>query len=176
MGDAEKIEIAKGRALYVAFVIVVLFLNLTPLNLLPGRYALPDLILIGTLAIIIRRAAYIPYWLAGSVFLIADILLSRPMGLWAMISLIAVEVIRANRMSFRDMFFATEWAVLGLMLFAMYMIQQFVLIFSLSTAFPLGGVIWQIGMAIVAYPIIVLIITKLFGIKKPTTADGSLLG
>ena len=149
---------------------------MVPLNLLPSRFTAPDFILGASIAMVIRKASFLPYWLVGSIFLIADILLSRPMGLWAFIALVTVEVFRANRIIFRDMFFIAEWAIASFAIIAMFMAQQFLLTFSLANAFPIDGVLRQIGMTIAAYPVIVFIITNVFGIRKPSPAEINMLG
>lgn len=176
MDEVTKFKIWRARLLFSLACILIIFVHSVPLDLSPKNIIMPDVMLVITIAIVIRKAAFIPYWLVGSLFLIADVMLNRPMGLWAFIVLATVEVVRVNRFMFRDMFFVTEWLMVAIIIVAMYMIQQFFLAFSLAPPYPMDSLIWKMTATALSYPILVFAITRLFGIRKPSPAEFNMLG
>ncbi len=176
MAEVKKLTIWKARAVYLFICFLIIFIHSIPLDLSPKSFIMPDVMLIITIAVVIRKAAYIPYWLVGSAFLIADIMLNRPLGLWAFVTVATVEVVRANRFMFRDMFFVTEWLMVTITIVFMFLLQQFLLAFSLAPTLPMDSLIWKMTASALSYPIVVFVITKLFGIRKPSPAEFNMLG
>lgn len=174
--DFAPVVIWRRRALYFFASMMLIFVHLVPLSLQPTGAGTPDLILCITIVVVIRKATYVPYWLVGSVFLIADIMLSRPMGLWAFITLVFVEMVRANRFMFRDMFFLVEWLIVSIGFGFMILAQQLLLTFTLAKALPFQGVMWQLGLTIATYPLIVFIVSQILRISKPSPGEFNALG
>lgn len=176
MDEVSKLTIWKARCAFALFCLLVIFIHSVPLDLSPKTIIMPDVMILATIAMVIRKAKFVPYWMIGSLFLIADIMLNRPLGLWAFITLATLEIIRVNRFLFRDMFFVTEWLMVVIALVMMYLIQQFFLAFSLAPTYPMDSLILKMAATALCYPIVVLVITKLFGIRKPSPAEFNMLG
>lgn len=176
MVEATKYQIWRRRFQYFLICIALIFFHMIPLDLVPNRMAPPDLMLCITLAVAVRRAIFVPYWLVGSLFLFADLMLSRPLGLWAFLALAMSEVVRSNRFVFREMFFLTEWLLISIIMTFMVLMMQFVLTFALAPGLPGIGLLWQLVFTILAYPLVVLIISEWFGIRKPSAMEYNTLG
>lgn len=162
--------------LYFVICSGVILIHLIPLDLYPARFSAPDLILTYSFALVIREGRYIPWPLAGSIFLLADILLNRPLGLWALLSLAAIEIVRANRIAFREMFFITEWVAIAAICITMGLAQQFILAFALSPSLDGAYLSWQIGLTILSYPIVVFLTSEVFGLRKAKPGSFNALG
>lgn len=176
MDDISKIQLWFRRALYALTCWVLIFIPLIPLNMSPSVIAAPDIMLCLTTALVVRRAVYAPVWLVAIMFLMADILLDRPLGLWSFIVVAAIEMIRANRLSFREMFFVTEWAIVSLGFCMMMLMQQFLLGFVLLPRLPLAGTLWQLGLTIACYSVTVFVISEVLRVRKPTPGQYNSFG
>ncbi|MEO0503273.1 MAG: rod shape-determining protein MreD, partial [Pseudomonadota bacterium] len=77
------------RIAFTARVMVILFFHMLPLQTATGGWIWPDFILAFALAWSVRRPDYVPLALLAGLFLLADLLLQRPPGLWAALALVA---------------------------------------------------------------------------------------
>ena len=160
---------------YALFGFLLIFIALVPQSLIPNRFSGPNLILALSFAMVIRRSRILPVWLVALVALIGDFMLSRPLGLNTFLTVIAVEIIRANRLSFLDMFFMMEWLFIGLMIIIMALAQQFMLGFVLLPGFPWVTVLWQVSLTILCYPLMVLMAQILFRLnRRPVITYGQM--
>ncbi|MEO0865869.1 MAG: rod shape-determining protein MreD [Pseudomonadota bacterium] len=96
------------RILFATLVMGILFLHLLPLQTATGGWIWPDLLLAFALAWSVRRPDYVPATLLAGSFLLADLLLQRPPGLWALLALIACEQLKFQARSLRDASLAAE--------------------------------------------------------------------
>ena len=90
------------RSLFVGFAICLVFLQLLPLNPGPGQLPGPDILLLLVLSWTILRPDIVPVFLVAVVFLISDLLLMRPPGLWTALVLLACEFLRTRRVVLRN--------------------------------------------------------------------------
>ncbi|MEL7116204.1 MAG: rod shape-determining protein MreD, partial [Pseudomonadota bacterium] len=97
-------------ATYAALVFGLMLIHLVPLSVGPGRIPGPDLLICITLAWVLRRPHYVPVLLVAALFLMADILFMRPLGLYAALVVLAVEFLRARAGQTREQTFPAEWA------------------------------------------------------------------
>lgn len=77
---------------------LLLFYKMLPLSTEPGRIPGPDLLFVFTAAVVMRRPNFAPVLLIVLVHLVADLLFMRPPGLWAAVTLLAYEFLRARRL------------------------------------------------------------------------------
>lgn len=161
---------------YALICFVLILLHLVPLNQSPERFPPPDLLLALTTALIVRRALFAPYWMVGLVFLFADIVMSKPLGLWSLIVVAGMEIVRANRLSFREMFFLTEWAILSVVFAVMFFSQQVLLTMTFTPTLPVKGLLWQLLFTILVYPLAVFFVSNIMRIYKPSPGEANALG
>ena len=82
------------RAAFTLLILMILFFHLLPLQTAPGGIIWPNLILAFSLSWSVRRPQYVPTVLLACMFFLADFLLQRPPGLWAMLALVACEHVK----------------------------------------------------------------------------------
>jgi penicillin-binding protein 2 len=107
------------RVLWAALIMTAMVALLLPLHPGPGRFPPPDILLLITIAWVLRRPDYVPVGLIAAAFLMADFLFMRPPGLWAALVVLATEYLRAREAGWRDLPFLLEWAIVGAVLGAM---------------------------------------------------------
>lgn len=164
------------RSAYAGLCFLVLFVQLLPLDTLPRVWAAPELILLVTFTWALRRPEFVPAPLIAFVFILADLLLQRPPGLWAALVLIAAETLKARSAGLRDLTFPAEWFTMAVTLVAITLIYRVVLSLLLIDQAPVMLSLVQMVMTLIAYPLVVLISKSLFGIRKRAPGELTALG
>tara|TARA_R110002096_G_scaffold119038_8_gene257808 strand:+ start:13661 stop:14206 length:546 start_codon:yes stop_codon:yes gene_type:complete len=159
-------RIAGNRLLFFALAMIGVFILLVPVSLTPGIFVWPEIMLLISCALVIRRPEYAPYWLIGFVFLISDFLLVRPIGLGAFIALLATEFLRRNRPAFVEMMFLSEWLGIFLLLLSAGVLRSVILFLTLAERIPLWAFGAQIGLSVVIYPLVVAFVGLVFKVTK----------
>lgn len=162
---------ALHAALYLALVLVVLFLRLLPINPVSDGIPGPDLTLALTLAWVLRRPDYVPAVLIAAVFLLEDLVYWRPVGLWALVVLMGTEFLRAREEGSRDLPFALEMLLVGGVMVGMLVANRFVLGLMLVEQPPLGRELLRLLMTLVAYPFVVALSLLAFGLRRAATGE-----
>lgn len=170
-----------GQSLYIALGLAILFLQLLPLT--PGKVSWPgpDLLLCLTLAWVVRRPEQVPAPIVAAMFLIENLLLSRPIGLWAAIVLMTTEMVRQNDQRWRDQPFLLEWLRIGLLVLGSVMLDRLVQVAffvpeTLAPRSPLGQVLMNVIATVAAYPAVVLAARWLVGLRRPRPGDNPASG
>lgn len=116
MNELQTTRIWLMRACFIILALVILFIHLLPLNTLPRAWAMPDLLMGFALAWSVRRPDYVPVFLLGALLLLADLMLQRPPGLWAVLTLLCCENLKQRSHTLRAANFAVEWATTATMI------------------------------------------------------------
>lgn len=175
---AEPVQTLPWRywGIFAGLAVVSVFWRMLPLPgaavSLPG----PDLLLCLVLAWVLRRPDYMPALLVAAVFLIEDLLLMRPPGLWALIVLGGAEFLRARQPLMRELPFLLEWAMVGAVIVAMWMAERLVLGIVMVPQPALGGSLVQLAATLAAYPPVVLASHVALRVRKPATGEVDALG
>jgi rod shape-determining protein MreD len=135
MDDLSQTRLWMMRGAFVVLAVVILLFQLLPLETMPRNWAGPDVLLAFAAAWCLRRPEYVPPLALALAFLLADLLLQRPPGLWALLALIGCENLKSRRRSLRDAGFGTEWITVGVILIAITLLNR-------ATA-----VCWRVGRA-----------------------------
>ncbi|MEO0657191.1 MAG: rod shape-determining protein MreD [Pseudomonadota bacterium] len=159
------------RVSFAALVLLVIFFNLLPLQTLPRSWAGPDLLMAFAFAWVVRRPEFVPPLLLGGLFLLADLLLQRPPGLWALLMVLACERLRGQSRSLRDATLTTEFLAVGSMIIVVSIGYRFLLALFMLDLPPLGLALSQLGMTLVFYPLTVFLTHALLGVRKATPGD-----
>ncbi|SOB89668.1 rod shape-determining protein MreD [Rhodobacter sp. JA431] len=157
--------------LYLAIVLLLLFLRLLPTNPVSTGIPGPDLTVALTIAWVMRRPDYVPALLIVAVFLLEDLMLWRPIGLWTLIVLFGTEFLRAREEGSRDLPFALEMALVGGVMVAMQVLDRFVLGLLMVDQPPLGRELLRMLMTLIAYPFVVAFSALAFGLRRPATGE-----
>lgn len=160
-----------GRMVYLAAALVLVFLQLLPLDVRPETWASPDWLLALTFAWVARRPEHVPVFLIALVFLLADFLFQRPPGLWSALIVIASEMLRARVSGIRSMPFAVEWGTVALAITACTLGDRLVQTMVMALQAPLGVTLIQMIMTIVFYPLVVGLAQILFGLTRPAVGQ-----
>ena len=164
------------RAGFVLVSLMILFWQLLPLDTLPRRWAGPDLILCFAIAWSLRRPEFVPPVVLAFVFLLADLLLQRPPGLLALLALLGCENLKSRNRSLRDATFPAEWLAASVVIAVVLLSYRLVLAMLLVDLPSLGLSLFELGMSILFYPLVVFITHTLMGVRKTTPRDIDALG
>jgi rod shape-determining protein MreD len=154
------------RALFAALCATVVFWRILPLSTLPAGWAGPDLIIALAFAWVLRRPQYAPPLLIVAVVLLTDLIFQRPPGLWTALVLLACETLKARAPGLRDMGFGPEWLMVAIVTLGVTLIYRLTLAILLVPQAPLGLSLMQMAMTVLCYPLVVLVSSLIFGVRK----------
>ncbi|MEO1537308.1 MAG: rod shape-determining protein MreD [Pseudomonadota bacterium] len=162
------------RGFFIAFAATLIFLKLLPLNPGPGRLPGPDVLLLVALCWTIRRAKLLPVWLLAAVFLLSDLLLMHPPGLWTALTILACEFVRARRVPLRTATFFIEWLLVAGVVAAMTVANTLILSIFVAPQPAFGLTVIGMILTVLAYPLVVILAGRALGLVK--TNEEEILG
>lgn len=176
MNDLSQTRLWIMRFAFVGLALLLIFFNLLPLETTPRRFAGPDLLLAFACAWCLRRPEYVPAISIAGVFLLADMLLQRPPGLFAMLALLGCENLKSRRRTLRDSSFAAEWFTVALIVILIMVSYRLALtlVFLPLPSLPLS--LSELAMTLLFYPLIVLVTHGLMGVRKYAPGELDALG
>lgn len=154
------------RLTFALVVCIVLFFHLLPLETTPRRWVGPDLLLGFACAWSVRRPDFVPAPALALLFLLADLLLQRPPGLWALFALIGCEHLKNRARSLRDSSFASEWLTVCFVVFAVTIAYRVGLTITLLPSPAFGLSAFEFMMTLLFYPAVVAVTHGLLGVRK----------
>lgn len=166
----------RNRALYLGGVFLIVFGRLLPLDTTGTSLPGPDLILLFTYALVLRRPDALPVAMVAAVILMTDVLFFRPLGLWTACVIIGLEILRAREPLSRDMPFLGEWVMVGAMIVAITVLNMAVLTLFGVIRPTLGRELLQMIVTVFSYPAVVLVVHSILGIAKITPGSVDQLG
>lgn len=156
---------------FALLICVILFFHLLPLQTTPQRWVGPDLLLAFAFAWSSRRPEYVPALALAGLFLLADLLLQRPPGLWAGLALLACEHLKARARASRDANFASEWLSVCILVVAITIGYRVVLMVTAVDLPQFSLTLFETLMTILFYPIVVAVTYGLMRVRKATLGD-----
>jgi rod shape-determining protein MreD len=159
------------RLLFIGLALLLLFLRLLPLGNTAGAFPGPDLLLCLTFAWIMRRPDFLPLGLLLPVFLIEDLILMRPPGLWTALVVLATEFLRSRTALTRELNFVTEWVLAGGLMIGMLILYRLAFAVVLLPQPPFGFAVVQVLWSILAYPVVVGLSRLAFDLRKPAMGE-----
>lgn len=151
--------------LYFLATSVAIVVLLLPMGLSADSWFMPDLVLALTFAWVIRRPDAVPFYLIGMVGLLADILLDRPIGPWALLLMLGAEVLRMQSRVIREYPLLVEWLWVSGMFAAMLIAQRMLFFVTLVPNLPLGDLLQYFVTTIVCYPLVVVVLHWVLGVR-----------
>lgn len=158
-------------AVFLMLMAVVIFAALLPLSRSPGALPGPELMFPIAAVWTLRRPGVVPFWLMAAVFLLADLLLMRPFALHTALVLIALDWLRARAATGRATNIFQEWTSTAIALTALTLAETAVLALFLVPQPGLGQWLIRLILTIAAYPIVVALAARPFGLKPGRDAD-----
>jgi rod shape-determining protein MreD len=191
MWQALRSSIWYYRGVYVALALVLLFFRLLPLgagddsfpwsavpNWILGPFGIeprpwpgPDVLMCLTMAWVMRRPDYLPALLIALVFLVEDMILLRPPGLWAALMLVATEFLRSRAALTRELSFSIEWLLAAGVMAALFIVYRVVFSIALMPQPGFGFAVMQTAWSILCYPVVVILCSFLLDVRKPATGE-----
>ena len=153
-----------GAAGYLALAGAITVLAMLPGEAVPRRLPVPDVLLLITLAWLVRRPAHLPAASLAFVFLAADFVTGHPPGLRAALVLIAAEHLR-GRAHLRPGPLA-EWLRAGAVVLAVAFAERAILGLTLTPAPDMGPVLLRAISGALLYPFAALVVAGVLGIRR----------
>ncbi len=166
MSDLATSRLWTMRIAFALLVLTILFFHLLPLQTATGGLIWPDLVLCFALAWSVRRPDYVPAVLLALTFLLCDLLLQRPPGLWAVLALIACEQIKVQGRGLRDATLLAEVVSVAIWIVGVALAYRLILAILLVDAPPLGPMLIQVIATVLAYPMVVAVTHGVLGVRK----------
>lgn len=159
------------RLIYVGLALLIIFLQLVPLRNTPGSLPGPDLLLVLTLAWVMRRPDYLPPGLVGLVVLAQDLILMRPPGLWAALTVLACEFLRSRVALTRELSFLVEWLVVSAVMMAMLLAFQVICVIAFVPQPAFGLALVQVLWSAAIFPLVVGASRIMLDLHKPAMGE-----
>ena len=159
------------RGLFVLLAALVLFLRLLPLGNLAGDWPGPNILLCLAFAWVLRRPDYVPALLIALIFLLEDMLVMRPPGLWTAIVVVAAEFLRSRAALARSVPFMVEWLMVAGVMAAAVVGYRLAVTIAMLPQVSLAQSLLQLAITILCYPVVVLVSQLAFGVRKPATGE-----
>jgi len=161
----------RGRFMFFAVAMALIFMRLLPLGGEAGQLPGPDWLVCIIFALMMRRPEFLPLWLLVVVLLLEDIFLMRPLGLWAALVILAAEVVRTRTILMRELSFLMEWAVIAALMLGMMLAYRLAYALALMPQVSFGYALVEVIWSIIAYPGVVMISRYVLALKKPALGE-----
>lgn len=168
-------QIVSGTALFLMCELGLLFLRLLPLSGGYSGWPGPDLGLCLLMAWLLRRPDQLAAPVIAGFYMLEDVMLLRPLGLWAALVLLGTEAARSREYRWRDQPFMIEWLRVSMLIGTMMLANRLILMLALLPVASLGQVILHYLATVASYPAVVLAARWLIGLRRisPTEAEMS---
>ena len=144
----------------------VFFVQLLPLPDSAGGVPGPDVLLLLACCWGLRRPDLIPTPVIAAVFLLADVLFMRPLGLWSGLIVIAFEVLRSRSTAWRELNFLLEWAMVAGVIVGVFFANAAMLTVFMVDQPGLGLTLLRLIATIAFYPVVAFILMQTIGLYK----------
>jgi len=160
-----RIRLSVRRVLFTLLALLMIALPLLPLGFSPSRWAMPDLFFALTISWVIRDKHSAPLILVAGLALLADAILMRPLGLWAVLVVITSELARMNDRFIRDGGIIAEMLFFWVTAISMVIIQNIFLFLTFSNSYPVDRLVQFVMLSLIIYPFIAAILHYVLRIR-----------
>jgi len=155
---------------------VILFARLLPLNVGTNGWPGPNWTLLIIFAWVLRQPNFVPVFLTAALFFLDDMVFMRPPGLGAGLNIIGLEFLRSRARFSRELPFLIEWAMVASIISAVALATRLVSTVFVITQPALSVDIFYLVITIAAYPPIVLVSSRILGVRHASLGDVGLAG
>lgn len=155
------------RAVYLILGLLSIAYPLLPLQFTPVRIPTPDLLFALTLAWVVRQPASAPFLLVAALAILADAALMRPIGLWALLLLVASETVRLSYRTIQERGLWLEFSLVAGLLVIMVVLQNIMLWISFSQTLEVERLLQFVMLTLLIYPVMVLFLHYIIRVRKP---------
>ena len=164
------------RMIYVGLAFLIMFLNLLPLGGATALIPAPDLVLAMTLAWALRRPDYVPIGLIVVVGLMGDALLNRPLGLYALLTLIGAEFARRSVDQSIRLTPSSEATIIAPIIIGVLLAERLIYVLVLADPPPLGAHLLHGIVTMLFYPVVALFSQVVVGVRRLQPGELDSLG
>lgn len=159
------------RSLFLGTALLSIAIPLLPLGFSPNRLAMPDLFLALTVAWVIRQPHSAPLVLVAGLALLADAVLMRPFGLWALFVVVLAELARMNNRLLREGSFLIELAFFLAALVVLLVAQNLFLFVTFAGTYPLNQLAEIVITSLICYPFIAMFLHYILRVRGPDSKN-----
>ncbi|MCH2163693.1 MAG: rod shape-determining protein MreD [Marinovum sp.] len=153
------------RLAYLGLAVFIVFCQLVPIETVPRNWAAPDFLLALTFAWSLRRPDYVPLFSIALAMLFADMMLDRPPGLMAALTVLVCASLQRRVFRVRDEGFATELLLVAVSIALVIVGSRVILTVLFVPTPPLGLTLFMGVMTLAAYPIVVFLSHLVLGVR-----------
>ncbi|QPM91921.1 rod shape-determining protein MreD [Pseudooceanicola algae] len=179
MADAIRASVPRIMGLRLAFValyIGLMMFSLLPLETVPRLLAGPDLMLALTLVWAIRRPELVPSPMLAVLFLFSDLLLMRPPGLLAALSLFLIHRLKRYSRAMRERTFLTEWLAASVTCAVILLSYRLGLVLFVLDRPQIAVTLSQLVATVAIYPAASVFSNLFFGLRRAAVGEVDNLG
>lgn len=151
--------------LFVLIVFVLIFIKVLPLNTVPKEWTAPDLLLCVTLVWCLRNPIRAPIILLAALFLLQDIILQRPIGLFSAVATLMCEWAKCQALRAEEFPFVIEWVTAAIAMIAIFILVQSIASLSMITKPSMWVFGKELIFTILAYPLVTLLCRYGLGLR-----------
>jgi rod shape-determining protein MreD len=156
-----------GRVLFASLALVCIVFPKIPLGLPADAPIFPDLLFALCLAWVVRSPATATLPIVLAMALLADFVLMRPVGLGAIMLVLASEYFRSNRVDIRERMFVLEWLTFSILYAGITGAQIAVLKVIFAESPPVGLAMHYVVITCLSYPFVVGCMHYIFFVRAP---------
>ena len=168
--SAAKIWIYRGLLVTLAFGLMLF--ELLPFITADDSWLMPNITLVLFCAWTVRRPEFTPPLLIAGVILLEDLLLQRPPGLFAALSVLALEWLKQLSAPPKSFSLALEYLSVTALVISIALANRLVLALVLVPQPAVALVLSEVLTTLLFYPFAVAFSHFLLGLRKPHPRDG----
>ncbi|MCB1397036.1 MAG: rod shape-determining protein MreD [Rhodobacter sp.] len=176
MNELPRLNTLAYLGLWLAIAAGLILMRMLPLSSGQGGWPAPDVLLALTLAWVLRRPTQLPAPVIALVFLVEDLFLMRPPGLWALTVLVGTEFLRRRQSVVRELNLMLEWGMVAAVITAMFFAYRMGLAIVIAPRAPLDLSLMQLVFTVLVYPLVVWGLQNVLRVRKPATGELDELG
>ncbi|NOR61639.1 MAG: hypothetical protein GQ535_03980 [Rhodobacteraceae bacterium] len=159
------------RGLFLLFGLLAIAYPILPLQFTPERWPAPEILFALTMAWVVRQPQSAPFLLIALLAIVADAVLMRPMGLWALLLLVASETVRFSYRAIQERGLMMEFSMVAALFLAMLILQNLLLWVSFSQSLEVARMLQFGVLTLLCYPVMVAFLHYIIRVRKPDTAN-----
>lgn len=145
------------NSLFLLLAFLYIHFSINPLGLPAPLTFQIDYLICFSAALLLRKPNFLPTLLIVFIWLVQDFLYGFPLGLWTLVAVVILEILRALSGYIKYHSFLTEWVLFGTVYLGGSLIHFCILLLTFSGTPPIAQVLSFAGLSILIYPIFALI-------------------
>lgn len=154
MNEPSFFQSSLGKVSFIVIFLIYIAFRLAPLDL-TARHHWPELVLIFAIALTLRHSYAVPIWLLLLVGLFQDVVMQAPLGLGALLVIVAAQYTHRRQSAIRANMFWNEWAFVAMIILATAFLGELLKVIFFTPRQDFGALFIGTIINIAAYPAVV---------------------